>query len=186
MSPASFAAPASATSQLLRAQRATTKENSERKCKKRGTGSDAQRRCNHRKLSTAARRRGKARACSALVKKGGICKNGENAMRARYRRKALHWKSEEIKALLEGVRLHGVGKWAVILHSSSLFDPVRTPVDLKDKWRNLLRSKNDSEIHVAKSCGCPCFCLQAKSLIFPNSLDLSSMSASESNSQTDK
>lgn len=53
------------------------------------------------------------------------------------RRKTVRWSSAEVDGLLEGVREHGVGKWAAILRSSAAFNTVRTSVDLKDKWRNL-------------------------------------------------
>ena len=53
------------------------------------------------------------------------------------------WTLEETMALVEGVRLAGVGKWAEIKRLpvagvSDILD-TRTPVDLKDKWRNLTR-----------------------------------------------
>lgn len=53
------------------------------------------------------------------------------------RRKTVRWSSAEVDGLLDGVREHGVGKWAAILRSSGAFNAVRTSVDLKDKWRNL-------------------------------------------------
>lgn len=53
------------------------------------------------------------------------------------RRKTVRWSQTEVEALLAGVRLHGVGKWATILRHSKVFNGVRTSVDLKDKWRNL-------------------------------------------------
>ena len=53
------------------------------------------------------------------------------------RRKTVRWSACEVDALLAGVRLHGVGKWAAILRNSPVFNGVRTSVDLKDKWRNL-------------------------------------------------
>jgi Myb-like DNA-binding domain len=53
------------------------------------------------------------------------------------------WSLEETLALVEGVRLAGVGKWAEIkrLPVPAVADMLetRTPVDLKDKWRNLTR-----------------------------------------------
>jgi hypothetical protein len=53
------------------------------------------------------------------------------------------WSLEETLALVEGVRLAGVGKWAEIkrLPVPAVADVLetRTPVDLKDKWRNLTR-----------------------------------------------
>ncbi len=53
------------------------------------------------------------------------------------RRKTVRWSPAEVDGLLDGVREHGVGKWAAILRSSACFNAVRTSVDLKDKWRNL-------------------------------------------------
>lgn len=53
------------------------------------------------------------------------------------RRKTVRWSPSEVDALLAGVRIHGVGKWAAILRHSHVFNGVRTSVDLKDKWRNL-------------------------------------------------
>lgn len=50
----------------------------------------------------------------------------------------IYWTSEEVQALIAGVKKHGAGKWAVILADNSLkFNRRRTNVDLKDKWRNL-------------------------------------------------
>ncbi|KAL7617871.1 uncharacterized protein LOC111915216 [Lactuca sativa] len=50
------------------------------------------------------------------------------------------WTVTEVKKLIDGVAHFGVGKWTHIkklLFSSSVH---RTPVDLKDKWRNLLKA----------------------------------------------
>ncbi|XP_071717812.1 uncharacterized protein [Rutidosis leptorrhynchoides] len=50
------------------------------------------------------------------------------------------WTVSEVKKLIDGVAHFGVGKWTHIkklLFSSSVH---RTPVDLKDKWRNLLKA----------------------------------------------
>lgn len=50
---------------------------------------------------------------------------------------------EETEALIEGVHLVGVGKWAEIkklpLAAVSGVLLTRSAVDLKDKWRNLVR-----------------------------------------------
>ena len=50
---------------------------------------------------------------------------------------------EETEALIEGVRLVGVGKWAEIkklpLPGVAGMLLARSAVDLKDKWRNLVR-----------------------------------------------
>ncbi|KAJ9559147.1 hypothetical protein OSB04_013761 [Centaurea solstitialis] len=50
------------------------------------------------------------------------------------------WSVSEVKKLIDGVAHFGVGKWTHIkklLFSTSVH---RTPVDLKDKWRNLLKA----------------------------------------------
>ncbi|XP_027363793.1 uncharacterized protein LOC113871152 isoform X2 [Abrus precatorius] len=50
------------------------------------------------------------------------------------------WTLSEVMKLVEGVSEYGVGRWTDIkrfLFSSSSY---RTPIDLRDKWRNLLRA----------------------------------------------
>jgi len=49
------------------------------------------------------------------------------------------WSLEEAEALVEGVALCGGGKWADIKKLSFAAIESRSAVDLKDKWRNLLR-----------------------------------------------
>ncbi|XP_062082151.1 uncharacterized protein LOC133788614 isoform X2 [Humulus lupulus] len=56
------------------------------------------------------------------------------------RKRHISWTTEEVVKLVEGVSQCGVGRWTEIkrlLFSSSSH---RTSVDLKDKWRNLLRA----------------------------------------------
>ncbi|KAK8712002.1 hypothetical protein V6N13_147255 [Hibiscus sabdariffa] len=63
------------------------------------------------------------------------------------------WTLAEVIKLVDGIAQYGVGKWTDIkklLFASSAY---RTPVDLRDKWRNLLRSSsaqkdNRSELQV--------------------------------------
>lgn len=45
----------------------------------------------------------------------------------------------ETQALIKGVEICGGGKWADIKRLGLRELVTRTPVDLKDKWRNLLR-----------------------------------------------
>ncbi|ORZ36218.1 hypothetical protein BCR44DRAFT_1432999 [Catenaria anguillulae PL171] len=53
-------------------------------------------------------------------------------------RKRKRWTKEEEGFLWAGVQKHGVGAWSVILADAEYtFDPQRTAVDLKDKWRVL-------------------------------------------------
>ncbi|KAL4354295.1 hypothetical protein GQ457_06G025830 [Hibiscus cannabinus] len=52
------------------------------------------------------------------------------------------WTLVEVIKLVDGIAQYGVGKWTDIkklLFASSAY---RTPVDLRDKWRNLLRSSS--------------------------------------------
>ncbi|CAN8292854.1 unnamed protein product [Cochlearia groenlandica] len=50
------------------------------------------------------------------------------------------WTLSEVMKLVEGVSKYGVGKWSEIKRLSSSSFSHRTPVDLKDKWRNLLKA----------------------------------------------
>ena len=58
-----------------------------------------------------------------------------------HRRKKHHnpWTAEETQALIEGVGICGGGKWADIKKLGLKAIERRSAVDLKDKWRNLLR-----------------------------------------------
>ena len=53
--------------------------------------------------------------------------------------KRVPWSDKEVELLRRGVRVHGAGHWKVILESAGGegFHPIRTPMHLKDKWRNL-------------------------------------------------
>jgi hypothetical protein len=61
------------------------------------------------------------------------------------RRQRQPWTNDETKLLLLGVKLFGKGRWALI-HQQMEFSSNRTPTDLKDKWRNLIDSKQNSKI----------------------------------------
>ncbi|XP_010476898.1 PREDICTED: uncharacterized protein LOC104756078 isoform X1 [Camelina sativa] len=50
------------------------------------------------------------------------------------------WTVTEVEKLVEGVTKYGVGKWSEIKKVSFSSFVYRTPVDLKDKWRNLRRA----------------------------------------------
>ncbi|KAJ4969613.1 hypothetical protein NE237_002712 [Protea cynaroides] len=64
-------------------------------------------------------------------------KSGKGGMRRKHHRL---WTLSEVMKLVDGVSQYGVGRWTEIkrlLFSASAY---RTSVDLKDKWRNLLRA----------------------------------------------
>ena len=65
--------------------------------------------------------------------------SGAQGINANGTKRRMHqrWTLEETRQLVEGVERFGLGKWAVI--KTQLFEQgsPRTPVDLKDKWRNL-------------------------------------------------
>lgn len=54
-------------------------------------------------------------------------------------RTRIPWSEEEVKHLKAAVMALGKGKWALAL-AQYKFNPCRTAVDLKDKWRNLSKA----------------------------------------------
>ncbi|KAL3536261.1 hypothetical protein ACH5RR_004722 [Cinchona calisaya] len=50
------------------------------------------------------------------------------------------WTVSEVKKLIDGVSQYGVGRWSCIKKDLFPSSAHRTPVDLKDKWRNLLKA----------------------------------------------
>ncbi|KAL6574855.1 hypothetical protein OROMI_012140 [Orobanche minor] len=77
----------------------------------------------------------------AHQKKNDGCPDGESSEEISGRRKHHRlWTIVEVKKLIDGVSEYGVGRWSRIkklLFSASIH---RTSVDLKDKWRNLLKA----------------------------------------------
>ena len=57
---------------------------------------------------------------------------------SKIRRIRKSWSDAEIQDLQKGVEKHGEGSWASIIRDPEFnFEPERTVVDLKDKWRNI-------------------------------------------------
>lgn len=68
-------------------------------------------------------------------------------------RKHRTWTLSEVTKLVDGVAKYGAGKWSEIKRLSFTSYPYRSSVDLKDKWRNLLKvSFADSSQDTKKAC----------------------------------
>eukprot|EP00210_Caulerpa_lentillifera_P005489 g5249.t1 len=70
-------------------------------------------------------------------------KDGSNRRRKQHN----PWSVEETKMLIKGVAICGEGKWADIKRLEFKELVSRSPVDLKDKWRNLLRLAQLTQNH---------------------------------------
>lgn len=64
------------------------------------------------------------------------------------------WTLSEVQKLVDGVARFGVGKWSEIKRLSFVSYSYRTSVDLKDKWRNLIRA-SQTQLCPEKDGGCP-------------------------------
>ncbi|XP_065007438.1 uncharacterized protein LOC135638297 isoform X1 [Musa acuminata AAA Group] len=62
------------------------------------------------------------------------------------------WTLPEVMKLIEGVSQYGVGRWTDIKRLLFATSAFRTSVDLKDKWRNLLRA-SVAQLHDRKQVG---------------------------------
>ncbi|KAM4096173.1 hypothetical protein ACJW30_08G085200 [Castanea mollissima] len=70
----------------------------------------------------------------------GFITRGNTQKVSSHRKHHISWTSSEVMKLIEGVSRCGVGRWAEIKRLMFSSSSRRTPVDLKDKWRNLLRA----------------------------------------------
>ncbi|MED6207120.1 hypothetical protein PIB30_032951 [Stylosanthes scabra] len=52
------------------------------------------------------------------------------------------WTAAEVIKLVDGISEYGVGRWTDIKRFSFSSSSYRTPIDLRDKWRNLLRASS--------------------------------------------
>lgn len=64
----------------------------------------------------------------------------------------MRWRNEEVDKLIEGCSIYGPGKWAHILdYGDEVFaERGRSTVDLKDKFRNLVKSGHPKAIELHK------------------------------------
>ncbi|XP_022152933.1 uncharacterized protein LOC111020545 [Momordica charantia] len=68
---------------------------------------------------------------------------GNNTQKGSSRRKHhISWTLSEVMKLVEGVSEYGVGRWTEIKRLQFSSSSHRTSVDLKDKWRNLLKASD--------------------------------------------
>lgn len=81
------------------------------------------------------------RRASAGSGSGGGSGSGPRASDGKRRQKR-YWTADEESALLQGVRRFGEGKWSAILsaYSGVFTGNARTQVDLKDKYKNILKA----------------------------------------------
>ncbi|XP_008449224.2 uncharacterized protein LOC103491166 isoform X5 [Cucumis melo] len=71
------------------------------------------------------------------------CKNVYSSARRckKYdRRRQKMWTLTEVMRLVDGIAEYGTGRWTHIKKHLFASSPHRTPIDLRDKWRNLLRA----------------------------------------------
>ncbi|TXG58488.1 hypothetical protein EZV62_016317 [Acer yangbiense] len=69
------------------------------------------------------------------------------------------WTLSEVMKLVDGISQFGIGKWTAIKRLLFPSSTHRTPIDLRDKWRNLIRSsfaqkQNEREVeqkHIARA-----------------------------------
>ncbi|GMI84745.1 TRF-like 8 [Hibiscus trionum] len=61
------------------------------------------------------------------------------------------WTLAEVIKLVDGIAQYGVGRWTDIKRLLFASSAYRTPVDLRDKWRNLLRSSSAHK-HNRREC----------------------------------
>ncbi|XP_062220460.1 uncharacterized protein LOC133919912 isoform X2 [Phragmites australis] len=64
------------------------------------------------------------------------------------------WTLCEVMKLVDGVARYGAGKWSEIRKLAFASYSYRTSVDLKDKWRNLIRA-SQTQLPTQKDGGCP-------------------------------
>ncbi|KAJ8543954.1 hypothetical protein K7X08_025572 [Anisodus acutangulus] len=66
----------------------------------------------------------------------------ETRTTTQYRKHNKYWSTPEVVKLVEGVSKYGVGRWSGIKRMFFQSSVRRSPADLKDKWRNLLRTSS--------------------------------------------
>ncbi|CAI5733133.1 unnamed protein product [Peronospora destructor] len=76
---------------------------------------------------------------------------GSNARRRGRRRQTVFWSDEEEKFLCRGVKKYKAGKWKqILIDGQDVFSKHRTNVDLKDKWKNMQKTKLTTRQRTAK------------------------------------
>ena len=61
--------------------------------------------------------------------------------RSKSKKRRILWTAEEQDYLRKGVQRFGVGRWKAIMKTYP-FNRCRSTVDLKDKWRNMMKRKH--------------------------------------------
>ena len=81
-------------------------------------------------------------------KKRGSRPSDDTPKKQSNRRKGHRWTQEEADKLVELVREHGATNWKQLKElGSDVFQETRRAIDLKDKWRNLVKHKHVEPLH---------------------------------------
>eukprot|EP00850_Spirogloea_muscicola_P015116 SM000113S24072 [mRNA] locus=s113:353796:357061:+ [translate_table: standard] len=75
----------------------------------------------------------------ARLRRASLGGQRQHVVTGGHRRVKTRWTGPETRTLIQEVRRHGPGKWVVILKNNAEVFENRTQVDLKDKWRNLVK-----------------------------------------------
>nr|AKV71968.1 telomere repeat-binding factor like-protein [Rehmannia glutinosa] len=105
-------------------------------------------RLNKRHGFTTAASQKKRNKCTVVVSqnKRDDCLTAEITEEVSVRRKHhIVWTIAEVRKLIDGVSQYGVGRWSRIKKLFFSTSAHRTSVDLKDKWRNLLKASGIQE-----------------------------------------
>ncbi|XP_022977493.1 uncharacterized protein LOC111477818 isoform X3 [Cucurbita maxima] len=88
-----------------------------------------------------------ATECKNVYSSAKICKKYDR------RKHQKMWTLTEVMRLVDGIAEYGTGRWTRIKRHLFASSPHRTPIDLRDKWRNLLKA---SCVNIQNSKGTEC------------------------------
>ncbi|CAA7042148.1 unnamed protein product [Microthlaspi erraticum] len=80
-----------------------------------------------------------------------ICVTNTSKSRSDRRKNQRMWTLDEVVKLVNGISHFGVGKWTDIKNLFFRYESHRTPIDIRDKWRNLLKASKHVDGEERKS-----------------------------------